>query len=594
MQIRQVAAWNFRGIRKAEWRPPPLRFLCLVGAGDSTKSTLLDAVALVLTSRPNVTFSDADFYQCDVSKPIVVRVLIGDLSPALLDAETGFGMWLTGLTPDGQLEHDPSPDAEVCVMAQLVVSSDLEPSWTVVRHEAYDDGLAMTAGKRRALGLFRVDDRADTHLRWGRGSALARMTEGGTDQAVTAVRRASRETVFSDAGPSLRKTADQVAAAAGAIGGGAFANLGPGWDPIASASPSALLLHDGKIPLTHAGLGSRRLISMAAQELATQEGNILLVDEIEHGLEPHRLLHVLHELRKRSGQRQGQVIITTHSPIAVQAMAAADISMVRNDRTTGYTTVMPVPDEIADAQGALRAGPSAILARRVVVGEGATEAGIIRAMIRRWDEERIQQSLPTHAALGATFLNGGGASAPVRAKVYQQLGVEAALLVDNDDRGVDKAIQEAEESGVMVARWQLGASTEAAIVGELNDCASLSEIIDLAVEYKGSDAVNTHLRAELPKLAVDADALDPATWAAACYTVEEIRAGIIAAAGGGSKKEKKKDSNKAWFKREDPGERLGEFIHRRWVTYQTTALGIELVRVRTFVYGEESSDLPGE
>jgi putative ATP-dependent endonuclease of OLD family len=591
VQIRQVAAWNFRGIRKAEWRPPPLRFLCLVGAGDSTKSTLLDAVALVLTSRPNITFSDADFYQCDVSKPIVVRVLIGDLSPALLDAETGFGMWLTGLAPDGDLEHDPSPDAEACVMVQLMVSSDLEPSWTVVRHEAYDDGLAMTAGKRRALGLFRVDDRADTHLRWGRGSALARMTEGGTEEAVTAVRRASRETVFSGAGPSLRKAAGQVAAAAGAIGGGAFTELGPGWDPIASASPSALLLHEGKVPLTHAGLGSRRLISMAAQELATQEGNILLVDEIEHGLEPHRLLHVLHELRKRSGQRQGQVIVTTHSPIAVQAMAAADISVVRNDRATGLTTVTPVADEIADAQGALRAGPSAILARKVVVGEGATEAGILRALIRRWDEERIAQGLPTHAALGATFLNGGGASAPVRAKVYQQLGVEAALLVDNDDRGVDDAIREAEQAGVVVARWRLGDSTEAAIISVLDDFAGLSELVDVAVEHKGDDGVAAHLRAELPKLASDTDALDSGTWVDAGYSVQEVRAGIVAAAGGGSAK---KDSKKAWFKREDAGERLGDFIYWRWDRYQATALGNELIRVRAFLYGKESSDLPGE
>ena len=42
--------------------------------------------------------------------------------------------------------------------------------------------------------------------------------------------------------------------------------------------------------------------------------------------------------------------------------------------------------------------------------------------------------------------------AAARAKVYQELGVEAALLVDNDDRSVDKAVQAAEEAGVMVAR----------------------------------------------------------------------------------------------------------------------------------------------
>ncbi|GAA3780152.1 hypothetical protein GCM10022225_80490 [Plantactinospora mayteni] len=590
MQIRRVTARNFRGIRQTEWRLPCQRFLCLVGAGDSTKTTLLDAIALVLTSRPNVTFSDADFYNCDVSQPIVLRVLIGDLTTALLDAEAGFGMWLTGLTPSGELEHDPAPASEECVMLQLTVDADLEPSWTVVRHGAYDDGMPLTSGRRRALGLFRVDERVDTHLRWGRGSALARLTDGGADAAVTAVRRTSRETVFNNVGADLQATASQVATAAGTIGGGKFTDLRPGWDPVASASPSALLLHEGTVPLTHAGLGSRRLISIAAQELATQDGNILLVDEIEHGLEPHRLLHVLHELRKRSDQRCGQVIVTTHSPIAVQAMVATDISVVRNDRDSGVTEVTPVPEEINEAQGALRAGPSAILARKVVVGEGATEAGILRALIRRWDDERIMGNVPTHAALGVAFLNGGGANAAIRAKVYHELGVTAALLVDNDDRGVDKNIDAAEGAGVSIARWQHGNSTEAEIISVLAEVAELREIVELAANHKSSEAVCSHLCTELPKLSAQEDPCSPDAWTAAGCTLDEVRAAIIAAAGGGSKR---KNSDKAWFKREDAGETLGEFIYRHWNHYRSTHLGAELIKVRQFIYGDkEPTDTP--
>lgn len=584
---------NFRGIREAEWRLPPQRFLCLVGAGDSTKTTLLDAIALVLTSRPNVTFSDADFYNCDVTQPIELRVLIGDLTTSLLDAETGFGMYLTGLAASGELEHDPAPDSEACVMLQLTVGADLEPSWTVVRHDEYQDGIPLTSGKRRLLGLFRVDDRVDVHLRWGRGSALARLTESGADAAVTAVRRASRETVFNGVGQDLTATAGQVAAAAAAIGGGQFADLRPGWDPVASASPSALLLHDDRVPLTHAGLGSRRLISIAAQELATQDGNILLVDEIEHGLEPHRLLHVLHELRKRSGQRRGQVIVTTHSPIAVQAMEATDISVVRNKKITGLTTVTPVPPDIDEAQGALRAGPSAILARKVVVGEGATEAGILRALIRCWDDERITLGLPTHAALGVTFFNGGGANAAIRAKVYHDLGVIAALLIDNDDRGVDRHVDAAAAVGVLIARWQHGNSTEAEIITTLVEPAELAEIVELAAHHKGVDAVESHLRSGLPKLVSPLDPRDPDDWSAAGYTTGDVRAAIVIAAGGGSGNKDK--NNKAWFKREDAGEALGELIARHWNRYRMTHLGNELAKVRQFIYGdEEPTDHPNK
>lgn len=579
VQIRLVTVANFRGIREAEWWLPYERFVCLVGAGDSTKTTLLDAVALVLTPRPNVTFSDADFFGCDVGQPIVVRVLVGDLTGPLLDGDTGFGMWLTGLSQDRQLEHDPGPDSELCVMLQLTVEADLEPSWTVVRHGEYDDGMVLTQGRRRALGLFRVDDRADTHLRWGRGSALARLTGDGADAAVTTVRRASREAVFNGAGIGLHDAAEQVATAAGAIGGGSFANLRPGWDPVAAASPSALLLHDGTIPLTHAGLGSRRLISIAAQELATRDGNILLVDEIEHGLEPHRLLHVLHELRKRSDERRGQVIITTHSPVAVQAVAATDLCVVRS--SAGRTEVLPVPEDISGAQGAIRFGPAAILARKVIVGEGATEAGILRVLIRRWDADRIARGFPTHAALGATFFNGMGANAPIRAKIYQQLGIAAALLVDNDDRGVDKHIEDAQNAGVLIARWQPGNSTEAEVLSAIADATDVTEILTAAVEHKGLDAVQGHLRLRLPNIPASADPTNPESWAQAGYIIDEVRAATIEAARKGE-----------WFKREDSGEALGRFIYERWDRFRLTHLGAELVKLHRFVYGDgESSDL---
>ena len=111
MQIRRVTVRNFRGIREATWVLPDRRFVCLVGAGDSTKTTLLDALQLVLGSQRNATFSDIDFYNCDVSQKIVLQVLLGDLHEALL-ADNGFGLDLCGLTPDGQLTHDPHDGAE--------------------------------------------------------------------------------------------------------------------------------------------------------------------------------------------------------------------------------------------------------------------------------------------------------------------------------------------------------------------------------------------------------------------------------------------------------------------------------------------------
>lgn len=572
MLIRRVSATNFRGILQAEWHLPDQRFLCLVGPGDSTKTTLLDTIALVLNPRWTATFTDADFHGCETTCPIIIRLLIGDLDDKAL-SDTAFGLHLTGLKPDGTLEHDPSPESEPCVLMQLKVDSDLDPSWTVVRQDEDDDGVPLTSGQRKAMGLFRVDDRVDTHLRWGRGSALSRLTDEGTSTAVIAAQRAARTAVFEQPASPLHDTAKSVATAAAALGGGDFADVRPGWDPAASASASALLLHDGQIPLTHAGLGSRRLISVAAQEQASAQGHILIVDEIEHGLEPHRLIHLIEQLRRNAARGRGQVIVTTHSPVVVQALNATDICVVQN--TGGHTQVRHVS---AEMQGAFRAVPAAVLARQVIVGEGATETGIIRAFIQHWDSQRTAQGQAGHAALGVTFLDGKGDNAPLYAKIFQDLGFTTSLVADHDARSADAAITKAVSAGVTVFRWRPGHSTELEVTSTL-DIDQLGNLVAVAVELKGRDAVSDQLVAAIKGLAKP-DALSPAAWQAIGLPAEQLRHAIGTAAGKGT-----------WFKRQDYGEHLARFIVDNWPHFQSTHLGRELTRLRQTIYqDQEPSD----
>ena len=76
--IRRVEVRHFRGVREAVWAPLP-GLNAIIGAGDTGKSTLLDAIELALAPRRNLNFSDADFWRLDVTKPIDVRVTIGEL-----------------------------------------------------------------------------------------------------------------------------------------------------------------------------------------------------------------------------------------------------------------------------------------------------------------------------------------------------------------------------------------------------------------------------------------------------------------------------------------------------------------------------------
>jgi len=576
MQVRKIMVHNFRGIRQADWLLPKNRFVCLVGPGDSTKTTLLDVIGLVLSPRWNILFSDADFYNCKVDLPIVLQVVVGDLPPHMLRDDT-VGYNLSGLRPDGQLINEPNEGSESCLIIQLRVTETLEPGWTVVRPDGEDQD-SISAAARERFGLFRVDERIETHLRWGRGSALTKLTanKSGAEAAVTSAHRAARDAVFAQSDGPLHDAAAEVAAAASEIGSGAFSHLRPGLDPTGSSSTHALVLHDEEIPLTGHGLGTRRLISLAIQEKAFTTGEIILIDEIEYGLEPHRLHHLLRHLKKRINADKGQVIVTTHSPLVVEVLQADDISVVRSS-DDGLTTVQGVPGELDEVQGTLRQGPSAVLGSRVVVCEGKTEMGVARRFLQHWDADRTAQGKVPHAALGVCPTDGHGSTdAPRRAEVLAKLGYPVLLVIDNDDRASDPSVTAATAAGAEVVRWDTDHALEDEVAAALS-LAGLTELVGLAAQIKGEQSILSAVGDRLPgkpKL----EGLDPSAWVDASRTIEQVRAAIAAAA---------KSKGGAWFKLEETGEQLGELLTKRWTEIATSSLGAGLRQLHRFAYGEE-------
>lgn len=587
MQIRKAIVENFRGIKAASWSLPTNRFVCLVGPGDSTKTTLLDAINLVLSPRWNVPFSDADFYKGNVEQPIVLQVVVGDL-PARVLRDDAQGYELCGLKPDGTLTEEPEDGTEPCVMVQLKVTDTLEPVWTVVRPGHEDEGGTIGVGARSDFGLFRVDEHAATHLRWGRGSALVRLTvkDRGAEAAVISAHRAARQAVFDAEESALHAAAAEVASAAAQIGGAAFTGLRPGLDPTGSSTTHALLLHEEEIPLTGYGLGTRRLISLAIQEKAFTSGEILLIDEVEYGLEPHRLHHLLRHLKARIESDKGQVILTTHAPLAVEALDAGDISVVRS--ADGRTTVQAVPADLNEMQGALRAGPSAVLGSRVVVCEGKTEMGVVRRLLQHWDVQRAAQGKPPHAAIGVCQTDGHGCvDAPRRARMLRVLGYPTLLVVDNDDLASDQGVTDAQAVGATVVRWQPGNALEDEIAVSLSD-TGLADLLALAAETHGDNAVRDAAQVRLPGDAALTE-LNPTAWANATRSMDQIRAAIGAAAKGQKTNSNTKEEKKAWFKLEELGAQLGELLIEHWDDLAGKPLGDGFRKLYEFAYGEELS-----
>ena len=83
-RIRRIEIDHFRSISHLDWYPEP-GINCLIGPGDSGKSTILDAIDLCLGARRQAQFTDSDFHSGDFSTPICISMTIGDEVSLLTD-----------------------------------------------------------------------------------------------------------------------------------------------------------------------------------------------------------------------------------------------------------------------------------------------------------------------------------------------------------------------------------------------------------------------------------------------------------------------------------------------------------------------------
>src|SRR4051812_45034294 len=110
-RVRAVVISNFRGIQRLEWCPSP-GFNCLIGPGDSGKSTVLDAIGMCLGARRSLSITDADFHRLNVAEPIVVMATLGDLDDSLRSMDS-LGRYLRGFSDlFGEVEDEPGADLE--------------------------------------------------------------------------------------------------------------------------------------------------------------------------------------------------------------------------------------------------------------------------------------------------------------------------------------------------------------------------------------------------------------------------------------------------------------------------------------------------
>ncbi|RZL83558.1 MAG: DUF2813 domain-containing protein [Rhodococcus sp. (in: high G+C Gram-positive bacteria)] len=568
MRIRRLWIENFRGIRQLDWKlPTGQQLVALVGPGDSGKSTVLDAIHYLLGDRWNIPFTDTDFHNVDVQHPIVIRALLVDL-PVALKKEATFGLWLSGADDSGEPHQDPADGLEPALVVRLAVDADLEPRWSVVRTTGEEQNL--TSAQRRAFSTFKVDDRTDAQLRWSRNSPLGRLSAegGGERDALAAASRAAREALVGHKDSGLSDLAAKVQERANTIGSGSFADIKPGLDTSRSSMGAGLALYEDVIPLTSYGLGSRRLTSLAVQQLAAGPRAVAVVDELESGLEPHRAVRLLNYLL--SDDAYSQVIVTTHSPVIVEQASIENLATVQNQEGAVVVTSLGGSGDLM--QRLRRSRPSSFLARRVLVAEGKTEHGLFLACVDAWDNERAAAGLSTSAGEGVAIQDGmGGTEVCPRAEAFARLGFTVAAFLDHDDAAVDAGVAAADAAGVQVIRWDDGHNTETQVCSKLQ-ANGLTDFLKLGVERRNSEhTARQDIDSTDPQNPVTT--LDVQVWLDEGMTLDCARTRIATAA-----------VNRKWFKDVEGGKALGNWIRTNYKNEQLESTVSVLEQVRSFLY----------
>ena len=104
-KIHSLKISNFKGIKYFESVFGMQDFICIIGRGDSGKTTILDAISAVLSSNWNLIFYDTDFYNGDITNPIEIETTLYEL-PNILIQESKFGLHSRGIDKTNNYIHD--------------------------------------------------------------------------------------------------------------------------------------------------------------------------------------------------------------------------------------------------------------------------------------------------------------------------------------------------------------------------------------------------------------------------------------------------------------------------------------------------------
>lgn len=453
------------------------RFIVLIGRGDSGKSSLLKAIEALLSPLWNYPFTDWDFYNGDIENPIQIEADIADLPEELFDLES-IGLSYKLMRKSGEIttniEQEEDGDEQIITL-RLVVDATLEPKWYVMSGREDVEYIELSSKSRELFNSFLVADTADSQFSYHRTSPLhfiahCTLTERKEveQKMLATVRAAFKAGQEASRFEELENGLEDISANLVKFG-----LNGDSLKPLLDYKENAYTLrnvaiHQHNRPFRLMGNGSKRLLSMAIQMELTKQGGIVLIDEIEQGLEFDRITNIVRLFKHASN---GQVFVSTHSTHVVCEASCKQFCLISSDHKTAYSFN-------EDFVPLLRSQPHTFFAKRIICCEGKTELGIVRKL-----DELLNLDGNGFSSKGivAADCSGGTKHYQYAIDLYKK-GFDVCVISDNDvlkDNRLKELHRQAESLGITIVRWDEECSLEGQMFKDLK-WENVNELVVLA------------------------------------------------------------------------------------------------------------------
>ena len=547
-EIKQLQIKGFRGIENLKWNPYAGMNIIL-GGGDCGKSTILEALGLLFSSSGSRSLTESDFWKKKSEDGFSIEATIYVSNGFEFSSGTKIYWpweWDGGNSILPAAEADEVPDAQNPVFKVAVsATGDYEISWEIIQPDGSREHFPV--GLRRKIGIVELtsDDRGDRDLRLVYGSALDRLISDSSlrskiGHAISQIPLKGSLSV--DALQSLAKLDGslQKEHLPSGLDLGVTSSQG-----ISIGSLIGLLAEKGDVslPLTSWGAGTRRMAALQISAAKDSDTRITMIDEIERGLEPYRLRHLVSSLINSDSQS----FVTTHSPIAISCSEGAQLWYLDAAGNFGALN----RDKIVTHQ---RRDPETFLSRVSVIVEGETEVGFISAIL-----ETLLGGNPLDAGVKVSLGQGDDQLLGLLESLSQS-GIMFTGFADNDGKSPERWTKLKTAMGARLFQWPDGC-TEKNILSLLPD-----DYLECLCKDQDGDWDGYRLRSIATRLEINGKSFGEIQQAVK-EKGKKLRDIIIEAATGDSsgvndKSEKKswKKHAQSWFKKAD-GSGGRELLH---------------------------------